>query len=490
MAWRSSGTTNDEMVDNLKRFEVISSADVEAGFRSVDRRLFVPKRCQNVAHKDQPIREENIHISAPHIYGSVLEALELRKDVGFTFLNAGSGTGYLTCIAASILGPRSVHFCVEIHEDVIRHSKEAIATWRKTNPSAQVTSNIAFIHGNALELNTSKGECALGFDRIYIGAAIHKFNLHMFKKMLKPGGVLVGPVGDELVKIVRSQSESCEPNQRFNTRIISGVRFAPLLASPSIQTVIPARIWDPSRHTMYPDSFRGACNGLLLCSNASRTQPVKVCPSNKINAASMLPRALWVEILSFTHRNWFDVPMNEVDFLKRRLAEEQANVHRANQAKQEAETKCRLVERERDVYKMLARSLRSRLNSSAPDRNNNSDEIAEETAAEMILSGRESFSTFGLGRMLQLVAQHSSDEEMREDGDEYSGFSEEENDDDDDDMSEAMDDIDDDDEEDSDDDESLSVASDHQNLIVDSNATMSSGIRSQSRTVSISEEVL
>jgi len=186
----------------------------------------------------------------------------------------------------------------------------------------------------------------------------------------------------------------------------------------------------------------------------------------------------------------FDVPMNEVDFLKRRLAEEQANVHRANQAKQEAEIKCRLAERERDVYKMLARSLRSRLNSSAPDRNNNSDEIAEEMAAEMILSGRESFSTFGLGRMLQLVAQHSSDEEMREDGDEYSGFSEEENDDDDDDMSEAMDDIDDDDEEDSDDDESLSVASDHQNLIVDSNATMSSGIRSQSRTVSISEEVL
>eukprot|EP00537_Pseudo-nitzschia_pungens_P013045 CAMPEP_0172393748 /NCGR_PEP_ID=MMETSP1061-20121228/11969_1 /TAXON_ID=37318 /ORGANISM="Pseudo-nitzschia pungens, Strain cf. pungens" /LENGTH=33 /DNA_ID= /DNA_START= /DNA_END= /DNA_ORIENTATION= len=33
MAWRSSGSTNDEMVDNLKRFHVISSPDVEAAFR-------------------------------------------------------------------------------------------------------------------------------------------------------------------------------------------------------------------------------------------------------------------------------------------------------------------------------------------------------------------------------------------------------------------------------------------------------------------------
>ena len=158
-----------------------------------DTSKFHSKSSQNIAHKDQPIRDENIHISAPHIYGSVLEAFELKNDSGLSFLNAGSGTGYLTCIAASILGPRSVHYCIEIHEDVIRHSKEAIAAWQKTRPFTQKTSNIDIIHGNALELNTNKGECALGFDRIYIGAAIHKFNLHMFKKLLKPGGILVGP---------------------------------------------------------------------------------------------------------------------------------------------------------------------------------------------------------------------------------------------------------------------------------------------------------
>jgi len=492
MAWRSSGTTNDEMVDNLKRFQVISSIEVEAGFRSVDRRLFVPKRCQDIAHKDQPIRYDNIHISAPHIYGSVLEALELKNNAGLSFLNAGSGTGYLTCLAASILGQRSVHYCVEIHEDVIRHSKEAIASWEKTNPDTQGTSNIDFIHGNALELNTNKGECALGFDRIYIGAAIHKFNLHMFKKMLKPDGILVGPVGDELVKIVRSQSENPEGNHQFDTRVVSGVRFAPLLANPSIQTIIPARIWDPSKHAMYPDSFRGACNELLLCSNTSRNQRVKICPKIKVNAASMLPRALWVEILSFTHRNWFDVPMNEVDFLRRRLAEEQDNVQRINEAKQEAETRCQLAERERDIYQTLARKLRSRLNSSLPDGSNNSNEFIGEIAVEIILGERESISSFDLDQMSRLVAQERSDEEMLgEDGDEDLEFSEEENDDDDDnndDMSEAMDDIEGDDEKDSDADASLLGASDPQNPIVDGDSTLSSDVRSLSRTVSISQE--
>lgn len=67
-----------------------------------------------MAHMDEPIKEGNIHISAPHIYGVVVEALELPSNSSMTFLNAGSGTGYLTCIAASIMGPSSSHYCKQI----------------------------------------------------------------------------------------------------------------------------------------------------------------------------------------------------------------------------------------------------------------------------------------------------------------------------------------------------------------------------------------
>ena len=63
-----------------------------------------------------------MHISAPHIYGSVVEALELRPNSSLSFLNIGCGTGYLTCIVAEILGPTSTHYSVDIHEDVVDHS--------------------------------------------------------------------------------------------------------------------------------------------------------------------------------------------------------------------------------------------------------------------------------------------------------------------------------------------------------------------------------
>jgi hypothetical protein len=125
-------------------YGVISSMAVEEGFRSVDRKHFVPQVRHfsallvivprlvldsnpvgtyiswllvlwqdnlHVAHSDLPLREGNVHISAPHMYGSILEALELRQNYPMSFLNAGSGTGYLSCIVATILGSPSSHYC-------------------------------------------------------------------------------------------------------------------------------------------------------------------------------------------------------------------------------------------------------------------------------------------------------------------------------------------------------------------------------------------
>jgi protein-L-isoaspartate O-methyltransferase len=51
-----------------------------------------------------------VHISAPHIYASAMEALDLVPDSSLSFLNIGSGTGYISCIVAEILGPKSIHY--------------------------------------------------------------------------------------------------------------------------------------------------------------------------------------------------------------------------------------------------------------------------------------------------------------------------------------------------------------------------------------------
>lgn len=137
-------------------YGVISSMAVEEGFRSVDRKYFVPQVTNlsalkltvlrlvldsnpvgtsiswllvlwqdnlHVAHSDLPLREGSVHISAPHMYGSILEALELRQNSPLSFLNAGSGTGYLSCIVATILRSPSSHYCKLkscVHPTVVR----------------------------------------------------------------------------------------------------------------------------------------------------------------------------------------------------------------------------------------------------------------------------------------------------------------------------------------------------------------------------------
>jgi len=420
MAWRSSGSNNDEMVDNLKRFAVITGQTIEQGFRNVDRKFFVPRDHEGIAHADQPLKEGNVHISAPHIYGSALEALELQENSSLSFLNIGSGTGYLSCIVASILGPRSTNYGIEIHQDVVQHSLKAISNWK--NAFDGEIPHLEVIHGNALSISTDEGEALVGFDRIYLGAAIEQKDLPKLTSLLKPGGVLVGPVGDELQKIVRiKNTSSITPSDDLSTQVISGVRFASLVPTPNFKTVLPSRVWSPSVHQSYPESFRLASKELMLCSHSSYKQPLpEVRSESRINLAAALPHFIWMEILSYTHRNWFEPPQSDEDFLRHRLKEEQENCRRAHEARMEAEARCQMAERERDVYRMLARRWQSRIHMLLQQQNNTSsagdtDDINMEDDI-MNLNGRETSAIFGLGPMLRGFASDSDeDSESSED---------------------------------------------------------------------------
>lgn len=92
---------------------------------------------------------------------------------------------------------------VELHADVIEHCKSSIAKWKTNVVDEQGdnstihfmtdTADIQIIKGNGLDIINSKGESAVGFDRIYIGAAVDKDALANISKLLSPGGILVGP---------------------------------------------------------------------------------------------------------------------------------------------------------------------------------------------------------------------------------------------------------------------------------------------------------
>lgn len=98
----STGKDNDELIDNLKDAGYIKTHQVEQVFRIVDRAHYYLPECRDSAYKDLAWKSGTLHLSAPCIYSEVMEALELRK--GLSFLNLGSGTGYLNTMVGLMIG--------------------------------------------------------------------------------------------------------------------------------------------------------------------------------------------------------------------------------------------------------------------------------------------------------------------------------------------------------------------------------------------------
>ena len=105
----STGDDHDELVDNLVDADYIKSLKTERIFRAVDRAdYFLPDHRES-AYKDLAWKHGHLHLSAPCIYSEVLESLQLEE--GQSFLNLGSGTGYLSTMAGLILGELAAGAC-------------------------------------------------------------------------------------------------------------------------------------------------------------------------------------------------------------------------------------------------------------------------------------------------------------------------------------------------------------------------------------------
>ena len=138
------------------------------------------------AYRDEPHRQECIHLSAPHIYASALTALDLNSKRIGSFLNVGSGTGYFSALVSSWIGHYHEHYGIEAQESVVQHAHESLARWNDDH-------HIQVFHGNAFDVEVMAGVGRFGMDRIYIGAAVGREDIAHFASLLKKGGVLVCP---------------------------------------------------------------------------------------------------------------------------------------------------------------------------------------------------------------------------------------------------------------------------------------------------------
>ncbi|KAM9791155.1 protein-L-isoaspartate O-methyltransferase domain-containing protein 1 isoform X2 [Syngnathus typhle] len=215
----SAGEDNDDLIDNLKEAQYIRTERVEEAFRAIDRGDYYLDGYRDSAYKDLAWKHGNIHLSAPCIYSEVMEALKLQP--GLSFLNLGSGTGYLSTMVGLIIGPFGVNHGVEIHKDVVEYARDKLDSFIKTSDSFDKFEfcEPVFVVGDCLEISTESHQ----YDRIYCGAGVEKIYEYYMKVLLKVGGILVLPIEDQLTQITRTGQ--CT----WDSKNILAVSFAPLV---------------------------------------------------------------------------------------------------------------------------------------------------------------------------------------------------------------------------------------------------------------------
>ncbi|XP_067409885.1 protein-L-isoaspartate O-methyltransferase domain-containing protein 1 isoform X1 [Emydura macquarii macquarii] len=215
----SAGEDNDDLIDNLKEAQYIRTENVEQAFRAIDRGDYYLEGYRDNAYKDLAWKHGNIHLSAPCIYSEVMEALKLQP--GLSFLNLGSGTGYLSTMVGLILGPFGINHGIELHSDVVEYAKDKLESFIKNSDSFDKFEfcEPAFVVGNCLEISSDSHQ----YDRIYCGAGVQKDHENYMKILLKVGGILVMPIEDQLTQILRTGQNTWE------SKNILAVSFAPLV---------------------------------------------------------------------------------------------------------------------------------------------------------------------------------------------------------------------------------------------------------------------
>lgn len=218
----SAGEDNDELIDKLVNAEYIKSPSVECIFRAVDRGFYYLPTHRFGAYRDQAWRCNNLHLSAPCIYSEIMEALQIKP--GLSFLNIGSGTGYLSTLVGLMLGSKGINHGIELHSEVVKYAQNKLQEFLSNSPALYRYdfAEPSFVLGNAITV-LSEDPIKHQYDRVYCGAAVPSELEFFMKSLLKINGILVMPFNDQLVQVTRKSVSE------YDTKIILPVNFATLV---------------------------------------------------------------------------------------------------------------------------------------------------------------------------------------------------------------------------------------------------------------------
>ncbi|KAK0648076.1 protein-L-isoaspartate O-methyltransferase [Cercophora newfieldiana] len=233
MAWRSSGATNRDLIENLWRNDLIKSPSVKAAFLKVDRAHYAP----SAAYEDspQPIGH-SATISAPHMHATAVENLlpyltpsEARPAP--RVLDVGSGSGYLTHIMAELVGDKGTVVGIE-HITPLRELGEENMGKSEEGRKFLASKRARFRVGDGRKGWVEPGEEGQGWDAIHVGASAARVHEEMLEQLKSPGRIFI-PVDDD--EGGWSQHVWCvdkDEEGKVSKRKLFGVRYVPLTDAP------------------------------------------------------------------------------------------------------------------------------------------------------------------------------------------------------------------------------------------------------------------
>ncbi|XP_038215439.1 uncharacterized protein LOC119834952 isoform X2 [Zerene cesonia] len=184
----------------------------------------------------------------PWLFSEVMEGLELKP--GLSFLNVGSGTGYLSTLAGLILGTAGISHGVEVHPTIVEYATKKLSQFIENSPSLDDFDfcEPKFYTGNGLCI--APLQC--GYDRVYCGAGCPEEYENYFKNLIKVGGILVLPINDTLQQVKRVSENKWVSRSLLNVSFLNlqvptqedsldSVKLADLMP-PRLQLLARARV--------------------------------------------------------------------------------------------------------------------------------------------------------------------------------------------------------------------------------------------------------
>lgn len=222
MAWRSSGSSNATLVENLARNGLIKSDRVKAAMLKVDRAHYAPSH----AYEDspQPIGHRAT-ISAPHMHASACESLLTYLEPGSKVLDIGSGSGYLTAVLANLVGPNGIVVGIDHIQPLVDMANSNMAKSDQGQKMLE-SGQVKFVLGDG-----RKGWVeGAPYDAIHVGAAAAEHHKELTDQLKTPGRLFV-PVeeGDlQHIYVVDKKADGSIERKK-----LYGVRYVPLTDAPN-----------------------------------------------------------------------------------------------------------------------------------------------------------------------------------------------------------------------------------------------------------------